>query len=162
MSTPNGFTWIKQPLLAALAKPATLEDLRWLRGHGIQVLLSLSEEPPRRDWINEAGLMVFHEPVDDFEAPTQEQLARCVSVIERATEQEMGVAVHCAAGLGRTGTVLAGYLVSQGASARRAIERVRRLRPGSIETREQEEAIELFARDQKRKESDKDEDIPEP
>ncbi|HKB37321.1 MAG TPA: dual specificity protein phosphatase family protein [Gemmataceae bacterium] len=146
MPSPHGFTWIKRPLLAALSRPSAAEDLTWLREHGIQVLVSLSEDAPRRDWINDAGLMVFHVPIIDMEAPTQEQLERCLSAIERAHAQNMGVAVHCTAGLGRTGTVLAAWFVTQGLSAQSAIARVRRLRPGSVETEEQERAVEQFAK----------------
>jgi atypical dual specificity phosphatase len=58
----------------------------------------------------------------------------------------MGVAVHCGAGLGRTGTVLAAYLVAGGEEARAALARVRELRPGSVETADQERAIEAYAR----------------
>lgn len=146
MAAPSGFTWIKRPLLAALARPSAAEDFAWLRQHGIQLLISLSEDPPRRDWVNDAGLMVFHVPVIDMEAPTVEQLERCLSAIERAHEKKMGVAVHCTAGLGRTGTVLAAWYVTQGLSPQNAIGRVRRLRPGSVETEEQERVIEEFAR----------------
>jgi atypical dual specificity phosphatase len=88
--------------------------------------------------------------MQDMEAPTQEQLDRCVSAIQRALEQGMGVAIHCTAGLGRTGTVLACYLIGQGQSAQNAIARMRRLRPGSIETEEQADAIVEFARRQSR------------
>ena len=58
----------------------------------------------------------------------------------------MGVAVHCGAGLGRTGTVVAAYFVTRGLGPREAIVKVRDLRPGSIETVEQERAVEAFAR----------------
>ena len=58
----------------------------------------------------------------------------------------MGVAVHCLAGRGRTGTVLAAYFVHRGLSAREAIQKVRDLRPGSIEVPEQEDAIRAFER----------------
>lgn len=148
MSAPRSFTWIKRPLLAALARPTSAEELAWLRKHGIQLLLSLTEDPPRRDWVNDAGLMTFHEPIVDMTAPSQGQIDRCLSVIERAHEQSMGVAVHCAAGLGRTGTIIAAYLVSQGATAAEAMDRIRHLRPGSIETQDQAEAVEEFARRQ--------------
>jgi atypical dual specificity phosphatase len=146
MPQPQGFSWIKRPLLAALAHPGSRDDCVWLRSQGIQILLSLSEEPARRDWVNDAGLMAFHEPIDDFTAPSQEQLARCLSVIERAHQQEMGVAVHCGAGKGRTGTVLAAWFVSQGMEAEKAVAKIRQLRPGSIETDEQIEAVREFAR----------------
>jgi atypical dual specificity phosphatase len=144
MPQPPGFTWIEKPLLAALARPEGVEDLDWLRKQGLELLLSLTEDPPRRDWINSAGLMLIHEPMMDMAAPDQEQLERCVSVIRKAHERKMGLAVHCAAGLGRTGVVLACYFIDKGLTAANAIARVRRLRPGSIETEEQEKAIEEF------------------
>src|SRR5207237_122527 len=98
----------------------------------------------------EAGLLLFHEPLEDMEAPSQEQLERCVSAIARANDKKLGVAVHCEAGLGRTGTVLAAFFVIKGMSAANAVARIRRLRPGSIETDEQLEAVELFARRQRK------------
>jgi len=146
MPQPDGFSWIEKPLLGAMARPESPDDLTWLRGQGIDLLISLTEDPLRRDWANEAGLLVFHAPVVDMEAPTQEQLDRCVSAITRAHDREMGVVVHCGAGLGRTGVVLACYFVNKGLSAQNAIARVRRLRPGSIETEEQADAVVEFAR----------------
>ncbi len=150
MPQPLGFSWIDRPRLAALARPESLEDLEWLRRQGIELLLSLTEDPIRRDWLNDASVLALHVPIEDMEAPTQEQLDQCVSAIERALGQNMGVAVHCGAGLGRTGTVLAAYLVSKGMSARDAIARVKKLRPGSVETDEQSAAVEEFARRRKR------------
>jgi atypical dual specificity phosphatase len=146
MSRSLGFTWIDKPRLAALARPESAEDLAWLRAQGIDVLVSLTEDPIRRDWVNDAGLLVVHEPVEDMEAPSQVQIERCVSAIDRGLEKNMGVAVHCTAGLGRTGVVLACHLVAGGMSADNAIARVRRLRPGSVETDEQARAVEEFAR----------------
>jgi atypical dual specificity phosphatase len=153
MAGPQGFSWIEKPLLAALARPSSPEDFQWLRAQGIEVLLSLTEDRPRRDWTEEAGLLVYHEPLEDMEAPSQEQLDRCVSAIQKANERNMGVAVHCGAGLGRTGVVLAAYFVAKGMTANNAVGRVRRLRPGSVETDEQAEAVELYAR-RKRREPD--------
>jgi atypical dual specificity phosphatase len=113
------------------------------------VLVSLTEDPPRRDWVNDAGLLLVHEPIMDMEAPAQEQLDRLVSAIARAHARKMGVAVHCGAGMGRTGVVLAAYLVHKGLAAKEAINRVRKLRPGSIETTEQAEAVAEFAQRKK-------------
>lgn len=146
MAQPSGFSWIEKPRLAALALPETLDELVWLRQQGIELLLSLTEDPPRRDWLEDAGLLLFHVPVVDMEAPTQEQLDRCLSAVQRAHDRGMGVAVHCAAGLGRTGVIVACYLAAQGQSASEAIARVRRLRPGSIETTEQADAVRVFSR----------------
>ena len=76
MPAPQGFSWIEKPLLAALARPSDPEDFTWLREQGIEVLVSLTEDRPRRDWAEQANLLVFHEPLEDMEAPTQEQLDR--------------------------------------------------------------------------------------
>lgn len=146
MAQPNGFTWIEKPLLGAMAFPDGPEDLAWLRKQGVDVVISLSEDPPSSRWINDAGLMLVHTPVTDMEAPTQAQLDRGTAAILRANEKNMGVVVHCTAGMGRTGVLLACYFVTKGLSARDAIARVRRLRPGSVETDEQEEAVAEFAR----------------
>jgi atypical dual specificity phosphatase len=129
--------------------PDGLEELLWLRGEGIEILLTLSEEPLPRRWIDEAGLMLVHVPVEDFDAPTLEQFDKCLSVIDQAQRTGMGVLVHCLAGKGRTGTVLAAYFVTKGMAALEAIKHVRSLRPGSIETPEQERAIQEFSRRRK-------------
>jgi len=150
MAAPQGFSWIASSTLAALARPTSPEDFRWLREQGIEVLVSLTEDRPRRDWVEDANLLVFHEPLEDMEPPTQDQLDRCVSAITRALDRNMPVAVHCEAGLGRTGAVLAAYLVATGMTASNAIARIRRLRPNSIETTEQAEAVEHFARRRRR------------
>lgn len=146
MPAPEKFSWVDKPLLAGMARPESLEELEGLRREGIELLISLTEEPPRRDWINEAGLFLLHVPVQDMQPPSVEQIDQCLSAIARAHERKLGVGVHCGAGLGRTGVILACYLVTKEFSAKNAIARVRRLRPGSIETEEQAEAVTDFAR----------------
>lgn len=146
MPSPNKFSWIDKPLLAGMARPESLEELQALRGEGVDLLISLTEDPPRRDWVNDAGLFLLHVPVEDMQPPSPEQVDQCLSAIAKAHERKMGVCIHCGAGLGRTGVILACYLVTRDFSAKNAIARVRRLRPGSIETEEQAEAVADFAR----------------
>lgn len=146
MSRPYFFTWVDEPLLAASAWPDTLEQLAWLRAQGVDILITLTEEPLPRTWVDSAGLMGVHVPVPDMDIPSVEQIEKVLSVIDKAKSSGMGVAVHCLAGKGRTGTILAAYFVHRGLSAREAIEKVRNLRPGSIEVSEQEDAIRAFER----------------
>jgi atypical dual specificity phosphatase len=143
---PPGFSWVDPPHLAALARPGSADDLRWLRQSGVELLVSLTEDPLPRPWVNDAGLLSVHVPVPDLTAPTDRQFDAVLDAILRAKRSGMRAAVHCLAGLGRTGTVLAGYFVATGLDPQIAMEKVRSLRPGSIESDEQERAVRELAR----------------
>ncbi|MCX7666698.1 MAG: dual specificity protein phosphatase family protein [Gemmataceae bacterium] len=147
ITPPHAFSWVQYPLLAACAAPETPEELVWLRQNRIDILITLTENSLPRKWIDHAGLMSVHIPIPDMEAPTTQQFRQALSVIEKAHQSKMGVCVHCWAGRGRTGTILAGYFVSQGLSPKQAITKVRQLRPGSIEVSSQEQAIYDFAKE---------------
>jgi atypical dual specificity phosphatase len=154
MSSPNGFSWVEPPLLAAMSQPADAEEYAWLREQGVQLLISLCEDAPSRSWLNEAGLFSMHIPVEDMHPPTPKQIELCMSAIDKAHARGIGVGIHCGAGLGRTGTMLACYFVKKGMSASAAIAHVRKVRPGSIETPEQATAVSDYARRLKRQGAD--------
>lgn len=61
-------------------------------------------------------------------------------------DRNMPVAVHCMAGLGRTGTILACFLAAREMPANNAIIIIREWRPGSIETFEQEAVVYKYER----------------
>jgi atypical dual specificity phosphatase len=141
------FDWIVEGQVAAMARPWR-EDFDELRRLGITALLSMSERP-----VNEPGADGFARlslPVRDFHAPSLGQLEAAVEFVEAAVNSGGACAVHCGAGLGRTGTVVAAWLVRRGRSAREAIAEVRRARPGSVETREQEAAVVAYENSRRR------------
>lgn len=142
---PPNFGWLTPGRVAGMACPR-LEELPALLREGIGAVLSLTTRPIPADGVA-PGLVVRHEPVPDFAPPSPAQLRAIVAWIRAQLEAGRPVAVHCMAGMGRTGTVLAAWRVSEGAPAAAAIAEVRRQRPGSIETTEQEDAVHAFARD---------------
>ena len=151
MSRPYFFTWVERPSLSACAWPNGPEQLHWLRKEGVDILMTLTEEPIPRNWVDNAGLMGVHVPVPDMEAPSQAQLEKIISVLDKARHSNMGVTVHCLAGRGRTGTALAAYLVHGGLTAKEAIVKVRDIRPGSLEVPEQEAAVVKYERELKKR-----------
>ena len=55
------------------------------------------------------------------------------------------LAAHCAWGRGRTGTMMACYLAKrQRLSAADAIAEIRRMRPGSVDSAKQENAVHVY------------------
>ncbi len=140
---PN-FSWMIEQRLAGASYPCSEDAIALLQKQGVQALLSLSEETVPADLLSKYQLQAKHLPVADFTAPTLEQVEQALIIIDGFLERGLPVAIHCGAGLGRTGTILACYLVSQGCSAKEAIHQVRDARLGSIETPEQEVVIEAY------------------
>lgn len=84
----------------------------------------------------------LHLKVDDFSSPTIDELDNTLDYMIDKIGEDKPTPVHCLAGKGRTGTVLAGYIIkNEKINAQRAIEKVRILRPGSIQTDQQENTL---------------------
>jgi atypical dual specificity phosphatase len=138
--------WVIPGQLGACVNPAVgLLAAAEIRTAGVALLINLHEKPHPPELLTDLGVEMLHMPVPSTYAPTPEQLDRGVDAIHEALARGTRVVVHCGAGLGRTGTLVAAYLISQGAGADEAMERVRAARPGSIETLEQEQAVYQFA-----------------
>jgi atypical dual specificity phosphatase len=135
--------------LAAMAHPGTGNALdaalECLSRKGIVLLVSLTTDAVDATSAHAHGINVVHLPIEDFTPPTQEQIVQFVAEVRTTIAEGGAVGVHCGAGMGRTGTMLACYFVSVGMSADEAIAHIRWLRPGSIETQAQEQAVRDYA-----------------
>ena len=140
------FYWVIDNALAGCSRPGARggdvdHDLTILRGYGVGALLSLTETALPRGALERHGINGLHLPVDDFHSPTTTQMLDALAFLDDARASDIPVAVHCLAGQGRTGTVLAAYLIRGGLSANQAIAEVRAICPGAIEATPQSAAL---------------------
>jgi protein-tyrosine phosphatase len=109
-----------------------------LSAHGVESLA---------DAVSAAGLMHRQEPLLDQRATKVELMDDIACWLDAALAQGGKVAVHCVAGLGRSGMVAASYLTRGGLSAAAAIQWVRERRsPRAVETVVQETFVHDYAR----------------
>jgi atypical dual specificity phosphatase len=159
-SRPTNFSWVIKNQVAGSGLPITLNQFKWLIDHRIRTIVTVREVPLPLGWIklinqdkgpkdssNISTISYLHVPVEDYKAPTMDQIKSTVSYIEHNVVSNGGcILVHCAAGKGRTGTILAAYLIKKDRlSAEDTIRRLRSLRPGSIQTQVQEQALYAYA-----------------
>lgn len=154
----HGFYWLIEGSLAGCPRPGgwqrpaltdadqlLADDLRWLGSQGVGAILSLTEEPLSSALPADDNLDILHLPVDDLTAPSPAQVEAALAFIDRHIARGHAVAVHCKMGQGRTGTVLAAYLIRSGRSADDAIAELRRRCPGAISSPSQEAALAAYA-----------------
>lgn len=140
---PTNFSWIIEEKLAGSGMPTSFEELLWVKEQGVKSIVTMTENALPENWIKDMGYL--HVPTEDFFSPDIDQLEMAVDFIHEKITNNESIMVHCAAGKGRAGTVLACYLVKHHKySAPKAIEKIRKERPGSIQSEPQELAIVLF------------------
>ena len=133
--------------LAGSARPENEAQLRWLKGAGIKAIVCLSKERPLDDkQVKRLGFEYLFIPVKDFTAPKQEDIAEFIRFTSQMIDENLPVMVCCGAGIGRTGAMLAAYLVSQCASPEEALRQIAEKRGVGVESYAQKEAIFEYAR----------------
>ena len=156
--TVENFSWVVESVLAGSAQIGGFgwcgdsnetelgKDLDTLGRVGIKAMVSLTSTPLRAEVLEVRDIRYLHLPVADMQAPDLALVEQFITFANRARRDRRPVLVHCGAGLGRTGTLLACYLVHQGAKGDEALKEIRAMRPGSVETIEQEAVVHRYHR----------------
>ena len=140
---PDNFSWIIEKKLAGSAIPTSKEEVDWVKQEGVKSIVTIREEPLEEEWLEDVNYLHIHS--NDMGVPEFDDLINSVDFLHQRITNDEPVMVHCLAGLGRTGTILACYLIKyEEMSADDAIQKVRNERYGSIQSFSQEEIIFRF------------------
>jgi len=140
---PTNFSWLINNKLAGSGMPTSSTELQWVIRQGIKSVITMTENPLPESWVQDVKYL--HVPTEDFSAPDMEKIDHTIDFIQERIKNGEPTMVHCAAGVGRTGTILACYLIKHhNFSVKDAIDKVRKERPGSIQSESQEIAIGLY------------------
>ncbi|MBI4860986.1 MAG: dual specificity protein phosphatase family protein [Candidatus Riflebacteria bacterium] len=139
------FAWVVPDLLAGGEFPDS-EARDWLAGEQFKVLINLTTQS-----YSDPRFVIHPIVVEDGAAPEHHQIAVFCRIVEESLQKKEKVYVHCLAGCGRTGTMLACYLVwKRKLQWADALDQMRKVRPCSVENEAQEEAIAIWAARQER------------
>ena len=140
---PTNFSWLINDKLAGSGMPTSDAELEWVIKKGVKSIVTMTEQPLPESWIK--NIKYLHVPTEDLSAPDMEKIDTTIDFIHERIKNDEPTMVHCAAGIGRTGTILACYLIKyHDLSVKDAIDKVRKERPGSIQSESQEIAIGLY------------------
>lgn len=121
-----GYDEPRVPDLPGIANLEAVDDRLWrgaapseqgyraLARHGVKTVVDLrsdDEFSADTEFVESLGLDLVRIPLRDGQSPTKAQVRRFLAVVERTNKK---VFVNCGAGVGRTGTMAAAYLVSSG------------------------------------------------
>lgn len=152
MELPASFKWLDEGRIAGCGRPGLMrgidEDLLALASHGVTLLVTLTEDALARHRLRPYGLDTWHFPIRDMTAPVSTAgVIGLVMRIREAMKRGEVIAIHCAAGVGRTGMLLACVAVAEGLDATSAIAKVRAINSLYIQTPAQENFVSHFEED---------------
>ncbi|HLO95820.1 MAG TPA: ATP-binding cassette domain-containing protein [Burkholderiaceae bacterium] len=150
---PSGFAWLIEGRLAGTPWPGLFHpaayDLGLLQALGVTRLISLTGQAYAPQVAAQHGIRTGCVSIEDMQAPSIDLALQLCLGIEAWLEAGEVVTLHCHAGLGRTGTMLAAYCLWRHdgrMSGAQALSQVRRCHAGWVQSDAQINFLHEFAR----------------
>ncbi|MBC8316663.1 MAG: dual specificity protein phosphatase family protein [Desulfobulbaceae bacterium] len=118
-------TWVTESLAVGHA-PMSYAELDDIRSQGIDAIINLCGEFCDLHEIEEkSGFEVYYIPIPDETAPDMAELEKGLDWLDEAIYLGKKVLVHCRHGIGRTGTLVTGYLIRRGLGLKMAEKKLK-------------------------------------
>ncbi|MGQ9845090.1 MAG: MazG nucleotide pyrophosphohydrolase domain-containing protein [Caldisericia bacterium] len=138
INTFSNFSWVVDKFLAASEYPDDEKKLKFLKSQGIISIVTLSEKKIDDNLLSKYKFRNLYLPIKDFDIPKLSDVLKFLRWMKLMEKWRVPTLVHCDAGIGRTGTMLAIYFISKGKSAKESIELIKEKRGYKVESLKQE------------------------
>ena len=173
ISLPSNFSFLLNNEVALSSIPVNADQIKaWKEIYKISLVVTLTEESLPQSWFRDIDSTNLHVPVTDNHPLSSDQMDTITKAIEGSVKAGGAAVVHCFGGKGRTGTVGACLLMRYGSpgilqatrdettattadvseespilfDSADAIDFIRTIRPGSIESESQEAFIREYGK----------------
>ena len=142
LNPPHCFKWLIKDIIAGSAQIKKLNELAWLKENGIKAIVTLRLNPLDKNFIESLGFEYLFLPI--VRVPSLIKIKLFLNFVNLMIAQNKPVLIHCRNGLGRTGMMLAMYLIDKGYYPDDAIKEIETYNPKAIEHYEQYAAIKRY------------------
>jgi len=118
--------WLLPGRLLAGAHPGLRDRLRALQAAGVTRFVDLTGPRDALPSYAPSWAVRTNFPIEDFGVPSVTAMRATLDAIAAALDDDQRVYLHCRAGIGRTGTVAACWLIEQGLAPDDALALLRR------------------------------------
>ena len=137
--------WITKEI-AVGAAPSSNAALNTIKRSGVEVILNLCVECGNLHEVERAaGFIVYWLPVSDAHTPELDELDAALEWLNGHVESGKRALVHCRFGVGRSGSIIAAYLLKRGFSLEHVLEKMKQT-PATPTSRNQRKLILEYAK----------------
>ncbi|OLS23344.1 MAG: hypothetical protein HeimC3_25080 [Candidatus Heimdallarchaeota archaeon LC_3] len=136
------FYWIIENEIAGSSLIHNKSSVDILKTNNVKIVVSLTYPKEVAELLKGTEITHIQLPIPDFGVPDNEIVENFVSISKMAKENNQPLLVHCYAGCGRTGVMLAVYLMkTYNYTYEKSLKKIRSIRECAIESKNQHDFL---------------------